>query len=122
MSSQAWGEEALGAERVVARAAPVGPITSLRLTSTTWLRHAIAALLPSHGAKSTLERPNHDSVLDVDFASGNEHDRVSVSLADSELRVRLGEGLRLHCEVSSRDELDTAPELGIDLAIRYKFQ
>lgn len=60
--------------------------------------------------------------LTIDFVSGNEYDRVSLSLADSQVRVRLGEELRLHCEVSSRDELDMDPELGIDLGLRFRFK
>lgn len=72
--------------------------------------------------KSVLERAREKAEIDVDFARGSERDRVTLSLADSELRVRLGEELRLHCEVSSRDELYAAPELGIGLALRFKFQ
>jgi hypothetical protein len=120
MSAAASAEQSASAEPLLAR-----PDS---FDSATLLRHVIAALLPTHGPSGLLERSDAESELDVDFASGNEHDRVSVSLADSELRVRLGEELRLHCEVSSRDELeatpelDGTPELGIDLAIRFKFQ
>ena len=114
LSSAAWAEAPASTEQHLA--------PTPRFNPTTFLRQAIAALLPANAASGVLDRADTAAALDVDFASSDESDRVSLSLADSEVRVRLGEGLRLHCEVSSREELYAAPELGIDLAIRFEFQ
>ena len=89
-------------------------LTALAMSAPVWA---------DDSAKPALDRePEAEPELDVDFASGPENERVSVSLANSELLVRLGKELRLHCEVSSRDDLDAAPELGIGLALRFRFQ
>jgi hypothetical protein len=94
-----------------------------KLNPVTLLREAIAALMPAVGQDEALGGyADVREDLAIDFASDNEYDRVSVSLADSQVRVRLGDELRLHCEVSSRDELDTDPELGIDLGLRFRFK
>jgi hypothetical protein len=85
----------------------------------TFLRQAIAVVLPAH-SDAAVVADDAEAGLAVAFASGA-HERVSLSLAESRLRVRLGEELQLHCEVSSY-ELDAEPELGIDLAIRFKFE
>lgn len=95
-----------------------GTLRAASFNPVTFLRQAIAAFKPTTLAESA--RNAASSPLSVDFESGAEDDRVSLLLAESQLRVRLGKELQLHCEVSSRDEFE--PELGLDLALQFKFK
>jgi hypothetical protein len=113
-----FGSIAHGDEPVSAKAPPAH---APRINPMTFLRQAIASVVPAQEERMRL-RAEREAGLSVDFASGNERDRVSVSLAKSQVRVRLGEDLHLNCEVSSHDELDAGPELGIDLGIQFKFR
>jgi hypothetical protein len=111
--SAAWGDE---------RASSIEPVTPAgRINPVMLLRQALASVVPAQEERMRL-RAERDAGLSVDFASGNERDRVSLSLAESQVSVRLGEDLQLNCEVSSRDLVEAAPELGIDLAIQFKFR
>jgi hypothetical protein len=60
--------------------------------------------------------------LRVQFAASEEHDNVSLLLAESQIRVRLAQDLQLRCEVSSQEELNTDPELKLDLRVQFKFK
>ena len=108
-------ETARADDAVIAR-----PTRAPALNPVTLLREAITALLPAAQDADLAKLAYRADALELDFASGNE--RVSLSLAESQVSVRLGEELRLHCEVSSIDEMDSDPELGIDVGLRFKFK
>jgi hypothetical protein len=58
----------------------------------------------------------------VQFAANNEHDKVSLLLAQSQVRVRLAHDLQLRCEVSSQDEMNVDPEIKLDIGVLFKFE
>jgi hypothetical protein len=58
----------------------------------------------------------------VQFATDSEQDKVSLLLAQSEVRVRLAQDLQLRCEVSSQDEMNVDPELKLDVGVLFKFK
>jgi hypothetical protein len=60
--------------------------------------------------------------LTIRFAPDPEHHRVSLLLADSQVRVRLTHDVLLRCEVSSRDESNADAELKLDLGVQFKFK
>jgi hypothetical protein len=60
--------------------------------------------------------------LSVPFASGRESDRVSLVLAESELRIKLAQDVQLRCEVSSRDEANIDPELQLGIGVQFTFK
>jgi hypothetical protein len=97
---------------------------SYAITPVTLLRQAFASLLgtiDSQSSMKTFAANLHEQALSVDFSAPEERDRVSLILAESQVRVRLRQGLQLHCELSSTDEVDREPELGIDFALQFKF-
>jgi hypothetical protein len=62
------------------------------------------------------------SGMNLEFAAGREQAKVSLLLAESQIRVRLAPDLLLRCEVSSRDEANVDPELKFDLGLQFKFK
>jgi hypothetical protein len=58
----------------------------------------------------------------VQFATQSEQDKVSLVLAQSQVRVRLAQDLQLRCEVSSQDEMNADPELKLDVGVQFKFK
>lgn len=77
----------------------------------------VASAEPKLGTALLAER----SVMTVRFASDG-YDRVSLVLAESQLRVRLADDVQLRCEISSRDLENTDAEITFDLGVQFRFK
>jgi hypothetical protein len=121
--------------RVVSSKSPVvAPAAKLDLRNpAVRLGHAIASLVGADFMQSDNARlsmalatrsqlfPQADA-LTIRFAPDPQHNRVSLLLAESQVRVLLARDLLLRCEVSSRDENNADPELKLDLGLQFKFK
>jgi hypothetical protein len=107
------------------QAKPVAARTSLNPVA--FIGEVIATL------RGTIERSEVDAEmlarrsaaaagLSVPFASGRESDRVSLVLAESELRIKLAQDVQLRCEVSSRDAVNIDPELQLGVGVQFTFK
>jgi hypothetical protein len=98
------------------------PVLLLRQAIASFVGASVDASTATRSFAPTVATTRNEQALSVDFSSRHERDRVSLILAESQVRVRLGQDLQLHCEVSSTDEVDREPELGIDLALQFRFK
>lgn len=78
--------------------------------------------------RKTIERGEASHValatagLSVPFAADRETDRVSLVLAESELRVKLARDVQLRCDLTSRDEANIDPELQLGIGVQFRFK
>ena len=105
--------------------APSKPAATLELLNPVTFLKSIASLLSPQLAApraDALVSFATDQRLAIDFASGGDEERVSLVLAESQIRVRLAPDLHLRCEISSneRENADAEVELGLGVQFRFK--
>jgi hypothetical protein len=119
--------------RVVSpKSAAVVPTAQLDLLNpVALLGHALASLVGANSIQSdnaryavALAGPLFPQAIDfpIRFAPAPEHNRVSLVLAESQVRIRLAHDVSLRCEVSSLDDSNADAELKLALGVQFKFK
>lgn len=105
------------------RAIQAKPAATRSLLNPVALIGEVVATLRKKIERSEVESVAHATPgLRVPFAADSETDRVSLVLAESELRVKLAQDVQLRCDVTSRDEANIDPELQFGIGVQFRFK
>jgi hypothetical protein len=106
----------------------LNPLTLLSEAIATLIRREARHVTLSDGARYSVQQGARASALvpqsemTVRFAQDNEHDKVSLLLAESQIRIRLAQDLQLRCELSSSDEPNLDPEIKLGVGVHFRFE